>query len=169
MLALAGVWAATQAPPAVVNQWIQPANDPWPRFAVPAHPIDETMHYFLVVSASADGTLRAFVRNPEANVGAFIGTRTLVADGATLRLVATGKRDVAGRVNSDGTLTIGLPGTGDGLVFHRPMGEDLRWFYPRAAARGPIESRSPPPTAGRSARRRKSGCACSRSQRLYKA
>lgn len=134
MLALAGVWAATQAPPAVVNQWIQPANDPWPRFAVPAHPIDETMHYFLVVSASADGTLRAFVRNPEANVGAFIGTRTLVADGATLRLVATGKRDVAGRVNSDGTLTLGLPGTGDGLVFHRPMGEDLRWFYPRAAA-----------------------------------
>ncbi|HVR47562.1 MAG TPA: serine hydrolase [Candidatus Binatia bacterium] len=134
MLALAGVWAATQAPPAVVNQWIQPANDPWPRYAIALRPIDETMHYFLVVSASADGTLRAFVRNPEANVGAFIGTRTLLADGAALRLQATGKRDVAGRVNADGTLTLDLQGTGSGVVFHRPTADELRWFFPRDTA-----------------------------------
>jgi CubicO group peptidase (beta-lactamase class C family) len=134
MIAFAGVWAATQAPPAAVNQWIQPANDPWPRYAIAVRPVDETMHYFLVVSASADGTLRAFVRNPEANIGAFIGTRTLVADGAKLRLVGAGKRDVSGRVNADGTLTLDLPGTGNDLVFHRPTAEELRWFYPRASA-----------------------------------
>ncbi len=133
MFPLAGVWAATQPPPAVVNQWVQPSNDPWPSFAVPVTPIDETMHYFLVVSASADGTLHAFIRNPEANVGAFIGTRTLAADGAALRLAAAGKRDIAGRSNADGTLTLDLPGTG-ALAFHRLTGEDSRWFYPRSGA-----------------------------------
>src|SRR5579871_2767382 len=127
---LAGVWAATQPPPAAVSQWIQPANDPWPRFAIAVAPIDETMHYFLVVSQSADGTLRAFVRNPEANVGAVIGARTLVADGATLRLHAAAKRDVTGRINADGTLTLDLQGAA--VVFHRSTAGDSRWFYPRA-------------------------------------
>ncbi|MBV8499014.1 MAG: serine hydrolase [Candidatus Eremiobacteraeota bacterium] len=132
MPALAGVWAATQRPPAVVNQWIQPANDPWPRYAIAVSPIDETMHYFLVVSAAPDGTLRAFIRNPEANVGAFLGTRTLVAEGAALRLHATGKPDVVGSYTTD-SVTLDLPGA-KGTVFHRPGTAELRWFSPRPDA-----------------------------------
>ncbi|HYL27181.1 MAG TPA: hypothetical protein VEW74_05050, partial [Candidatus Nitrosotalea sp.] len=71
--ALAGVWAATVAPPPVANQWIQPANGVWPRYAIAAAPLDETLHYFLVVTQLRDGTLQAFVRNPELNAGSLLG------------------------------------------------------------------------------------------------
>ncbi len=131
---LIGIWTATQAPPAVANQWVQPANDPWPRFAIPVRPIDESMHYFLVVRADADGRLSAFIRNPEANVGTYLGNRTVLVEGAHLRLRATDKGDVTGTVASD-TLTIDdLPAGPKVLAFHRATEGELRWYYPRPAA-----------------------------------
>ncbi len=134
--ALAGIWAATQTPPAVSNQYVQPANDPWPRFAIPVAPIDETMHYFLVIRTAGDGTIAGFVRNPEANLGAALGTRTIVGDGDRLRLQATGESEISGRVNADGTLTLErLPFGASSLTFHRPKPDELRWYYPSASDR----------------------------------
>jgi CubicO group peptidase (beta-lactamase class C family) len=125
-----GVWAATQSPAPVVNQWIQPASGVWPPYALTVTPIDETLHYFLVVRSAPDGTIRAFIRNPEANLGTGIGTRTVQLAGTVLRLRASGKPDVTGRTKPDGNLTIDLSGA-NSLTFHRPTEEELRWYYPR--------------------------------------
>ncbi|HEX8805471.1 MAG TPA: hypothetical protein VF741_00930, partial [Candidatus Aquilonibacter sp.] len=70
--ALAGVWATEQTPPPQLH-WL------------PTTPLGEPAHYFLVVSPGPDGALRAFIRNPEFNAGAFFGSKTdlpaLNADG----------------------------------------------------------------------------------------
>ena len=93
------------------------------------------MHYFLVVSRGPDGTLHAFIRNPEANAGAWMGTRTVLAEGANVRFRANGKPDVMGSV-SDGSITIdALPPGGTTVTFHRPSPEERRWYYPRPTDR----------------------------------
>lgn len=116
---LAGVWAATQSPPAVTERY------------VPAPPLDATMHYFFVVSRASDGTLQALIRNPEANAGVALGTRTLAVEGTRIYLRSSGKPDVTGTV-SDNALSINaLPPDATTLTFHRPTAEELRWYYPR--------------------------------------
>jgi CubicO group peptidase (beta-lactamase class C family) len=133
--ALLGVWAASQSPPSVVNQWIQPAAGIWPRYAIAVAPLDETMHYFLVVTKASDGTLRAFIRNPELNAGAVLGNRSLILDGSTVSLRSQGKQDVLGSLSGE-TLTIkSFPTPQTALAFHRPSPEELRWYYPRSSAR----------------------------------
>ncbi|MFZ0573152.1 MAG: serine hydrolase [Candidatus Cybelea sp.] len=109
-IALAGVWTATQ----------QSVPDyRW----VPVTPV-MTQRDFLVVRKQADGTLTAFIRNPEANSGARIGTRVLEVTGSSLRWKRSGSPDMLGEVNPDGTLTI------DELRFHRATATDLRYYYP---------------------------------------
>ncbi len=142
---LVGLWAATQSPPPVTSQWIQPPNGPWPRYAVAVTPLDETMHYFLVVTKKSDGALQAFVRNPESNAGDFLGTRSLRSDRGKLLFRSPGKPDLVGSA-SGGTLTIaGFPSKDAVLTFHRPSSEELRWYYPRVTSawtyRPPIERR----------------------------
>jgi CubicO group peptidase (beta-lactamase class C family) len=123
---LAGVWAATQSPPVTIRY-------------VPAPPRDETMHYFLVVRRASDGTLQAFIRNPEANAGVALGNRTLVVEGTKLYLRAGGKPDVVGSASED-TLTIdALPPDGAMVTFHRAKSDELRWYYPRATAQWTYE------------------------------
>ncbi len=91
---IAGVWAASR--PAVLS-------DRW----VPAEPAF-TEHYFLVVTKVDNGGFQAFVRNPEYNAGARIGTRPIMPRA----------------LNGDGTLTFGQ------WRFHRATPAELRWFYP---------------------------------------
>jgi CubicO group peptidase (beta-lactamase class C family) len=132
--ALVGVWAATQTPPPVANQWIQPAYGIWPRYAIPATPLDETMHYFLVVTRRPDGTLQAFIRNPELNAGTALGTRTLVVNGDRIVFRAAGKPDVTGTISGT-TLTIaGFPSPPSAITFQAPTPDALRWYYPRPQA-----------------------------------
>jgi CubicO group peptidase (beta-lactamase class C family) len=141
---LAGVWTATQSPAPVTNRWVQPANAPWPRYAVAVPPLDETMHYFLVVTKEADGSLRAFIRNPEMNAGVLLGTRSLLADRGHLILRAAGKADALGSASGE-TLTIdGFPAR-DAMTFHRPSADELRWYYPRPIGRWVYQ---PPAPAG---------------------
>jgi CubicO group peptidase (beta-lactamase class C family) len=90
---LAGVWAASR-PAVLTYRWV-PAN--------PAY----TEHYFLVVTKTAGG-FQAFVRNPENNAGASIGTRAITP----------------AAMNRDGTVTF------QGVTYHRPVRAELRWFYP---------------------------------------
>lgn len=97
-VSLAGVWAASQAAP-TAQRWV-PSKPPL------------TEHYFLVVRKNADGTMEAFVRNPEENAGARWGTHRLMN----------------AAMNSDGTLSL------HGLRFHRASSADLRWFYPLPSA-----------------------------------
>lgn len=103
-VSLVGVWAASR-PAVITREWV-PTN--------PAY----TEHFFLIVSQRPDGTVTGFIRNPEYNAGAFVGTRPVAASD----------------VNADGTLA--LPGVADvaNLRFHRATPEDLRWYYPLASA-----------------------------------
>ncbi|HEY6449054.1 MAG TPA: serine hydrolase domain-containing protein [Candidatus Cybelea sp.] len=133
LAALVGLWAATQSPAPVTNQWIQPANGPWPRYSIAVTPLDETMHYFLVVTKKPDGSLQAFVRNPESNAGSSLGTRTLLVDDGKLLFRCPGQPDVAGSTAGD-TLTIGFPTREAVLTFHRVSPQELRWYFPRATS-----------------------------------
>jgi CubicO group peptidase (beta-lactamase class C family) len=109
-ITLTGVWAATQ----------QSAPDyRW----VPITPL-MPQRDFLVIRKQPDGTLTAFIRNPEANSGAHIGTRVLDVNGTGLRWKQPGRPDMFGLVNPDGTLTI------DELRFHRATAADLSYYYP---------------------------------------
>lgn len=103
--AFVGVWAA-QAVPAPDKTW------------VPATPRNEPAHYFLVVSKESDGRIGAFIRNPEFNSGAALGTfYDLPAPAA------------------DGTIQLARASVNGGtLGFHRASGAELRWFYPRPDA-----------------------------------
>jgi CubicO group peptidase (beta-lactamase class C family) len=93
------------------------------------------MHYFLVVVQQGDGTLTAFVRNPEANAGVALGTRTIVAKGAAFDLIAPEKPDVDASFSGT-TLTIhAFPEPGSAVTFHRASKAELRWYYPSAASR----------------------------------
>ncbi len=131
LAALVGLWAATQSSAPVTNRRIQPANGPWPAYAIAVAPLDETLHYFLIVTKKSDGTLQAFVRNPEINAGDFLGTRTLLVDRGKLLFRSAGKPDVVGSA-SGGALTIAaFPSQPAGLTFHRPSPQELRWYYPR--------------------------------------
>ena len=130
--ALVGLWAVTESPPPVTSQWLQPQSGPWPRFVIHLTPLDETMHYFLVVTKKSDGTLQAFIRNPESNAGSSLGTRTLLVDDGKLLLRSPGEPDVVGSA-SDVTVTIGaFPSQETALVFHRPSAQELKWYYPRS-------------------------------------
>ncbi|MBV9044605.1 MAG: serine hydrolase [Alphaproteobacteria bacterium] len=118
--ALTGVWAASR--PAVFDvRW------------VPAAPAI-TEHFFLVVSKHADGSLEAFIRNPEHNAGAFFRTRSVTIDGSRIILTAPKRDDAVGVGNADGTLTLSkIDEGGRDIRFHRASESDLRWFYPSAA------------------------------------
>jgi CubicO group peptidase (beta-lactamase class C family) len=129
--ALIGLWAATQAPLPLTNQWIQPASGPWPRYAIAATPLDETMHYFLVVTRDADGTLRAFIRNPELNAGVLMGTRILLVERGKLIFHASGKPDMFGSTFGSTLAIDGFPSKDTTTTFHRPSAVELRWYFPR--------------------------------------
>jgi CubicO group peptidase (beta-lactamase class C family) len=126
--ALVGIWAATQTP-AAAYQWVQPAGT-----GTAVRPLDQTMHYFLVVSQEADGTLRAFVRNPEANAGVALGTRTIVTKGPALHLSAPEKPTVEALFSGNALTIDGFPSSGSALRFHRASPAELRWYYPSATA-----------------------------------
>lgn len=116
---LTGVWAATQTT-IVDRRW------------VPKPPI-ATAHYFLVVSSDGHGGVTAFIRNPEANVGAFIGDRSVILNGTRLMLQRPSHADVTGSINGDGTLTLQkVSEDGSDVRFHPATPADLQWFYPNA-------------------------------------
>ncbi len=84
-----------------------------------------------MVTKSGDGTLQAFIRNPEENAGRAMGTRTVIVSKTGLVLQSSGNPDVTGTFNADGTLTLEGAGPDRGeLRFHRPTVSELPWFYP---------------------------------------
>jgi len=119
-LGLEGIWAASQ-PALLQHRWI------------PAPPAFSE-HYFLAVSKRSDGTLEAFVRNPESNWGASIGTRMLTASGKRVELQASGENEIDGSIDPDGTITFAkMSASETDLTFHRASASDLQWFYPLPA------------------------------------
>jgi CubicO group peptidase (beta-lactamase class C family) len=86
-------------------QWIQPADgNGVPAYATPValraagggwtgtlHPWSSHEHFFLVFGAAADGTTSVFLRNPEHNLGAFLGTCRVIQSAGSLTFECAGK------------------------------------------------------------------------------
>ena len=99
---------------APVGTWVaQHDYGPYPRMvwrnvATTPHDVE---HMYLYISRAADGTLQAFLRNPEQNAGARVGMRTVVISGNAIRLERPSADAITGSLSSDGnTLTLNDPG-----------------------------------------------------------
>jgi len=147
-------------PPLVRGHWIQPRTmRSFARMATPVTlapegaerwtgavtPLADELHFYLVVRRREDGTLSAFLRNPEANIGRFYPIDRVLVDGDAVAF-----RDSAGRTRLEGRydpefdrLSVYFPLNGGTFDFERA--DDASRFYPRPLGDPPYAYRQPPP------------------------
>jgi CubicO group peptidase (beta-lactamase class C family) len=99
-------------------------------------PLDDAFTLYLVVRPRADGTLGAFLRNPERNLGRQLRVSGIERTGDSVRLLGTrGTPEVqvlaSGRMREDGILSLYIPGRGGGYDFRRLGADEVSTFYPR--------------------------------------
>lgn len=129
-LNLTGTWFAEQhfRDP---YQWIRGAGTPAPR--------TDTVRLLMYVQKRSGVTI-AFIRNPEYNLGAAIGSRRIVVQGGAVRLRREGSPDVVGRYDAPaGTLTFRFQSMPAEYVFRRaPESRPAPYVYrvPAAGADG---------------------------------
>src|SRR5690349_15170307 len=99
-------------------------------------PFDDVFTFYLLVHKRPDGSLSAFLRNPERDLGSQLGVERIARDGDVVRLfgrrqgqaeereAATGTYDTASQV-----ITLGFPSRGGSYDFRRD--DDQSDFYPR--------------------------------------
>ncbi|HEX5275195.1 MAG TPA: hypothetical protein VFW34_07960 [Candidatus Rubrimentiphilum sp.] len=92
----------------------------WRNVATTPHDVE---HMYLYISRAADGTLQAFLRNPEQNAGARVGLRTVVISDNSIRLEKSGSDPITGTISPDtNALTLNDPGLPGPFAFTRaPM------------------------------------------------
>jgi CubicO group peptidase (beta-lactamase class C family) len=112
-------------------------------------PREDTFTLFLMVQQQPDGTLSAFMRNPERNIGVFLNVSRLERDGNTVRLIGTrmGQKTeqvlLEGRYDEESDLlSIAFPQRGGTYDFRRE-GEQST-FYPRGKNPQRYVYRAPP-------------------------
>jgi CubicO group peptidase (beta-lactamase class C family) len=130
----------------VVGHWIQPRTvESGQRYATPlvldrcgadcfagtVAPLADELTFFIRAERRADGTLRAFIRNPERNLGRFIRLHHLETDSSTVRLMdARGQLITRGTLH-DGVMTISFEGRGGTYDFRRVPEGAFTFYYPR--------------------------------------
>jgi CubicO group peptidase (beta-lactamase class C family) len=114
--------------------------------------LDDTFTLYLVVRKRPDGTLGAFLRNPERNIGARYDVDRVVHDGAAVQLIGRRSRNapetalLGGSYDADNqVLTIGFAERGGSYDFRRD-GEHSE-LYPRGEHPGRY-AYQPPPALG---------------------
>jgi CubicO group peptidase (beta-lactamase class C family) len=112
-------------------------------------PRDDTFTLYLMVQKRDDGTLGAFMRNPERNIGVFYDVTHLVRDGKAVRLMGRRMGQKNEQVLFEGSydsendlLSIGFPSRGGTYDFRRE-GDDSN-FYPRGKKPQRYAYRAPP-------------------------
>jgi CubicO group peptidase (beta-lactamase class C family) len=129
----------------MTGQWIQPATvTTGSRFATPVqlsigaeggwrgavHPLADVQHFSLIITPAPDGALEGFIRDPESNAGARVGTRTVRVNGAEVRLSRDGKPTIVGRYDAAAaTLTFAFYGYAGSFVFKRELAPPERVGY----------------------------------------
>lgn len=110
-------------------------------------PIEEAFTFYLMVKELPDGSIGAFLRNPERNLGRFVRIDHLERDGERVMLVGgVGEQKrvwLEGRYSNE-VLMIDYPQRGGTYDFRRVPAGTPSDFYPRGAP-GVIYSYSPPP------------------------
>lgn len=148
----------------ITGQWISPpsrvhgsryatpvilAADGTNRWRGVVAPRDDTFTLFLRVQKQQDGTLAAFMRNPERNIGVFYDVSRLVRSGNAVQLLGRriGQKNeqvlLEGSYDSENDLlSIAFPSRGGTYDFRRD-GDDSN-FYPRGRKPQPYGYRAPP-------------------------
>ncbi|HSU13672.1 serine hydrolase [Longimicrobium sp.] len=130
----------------IVGHWIQPRTvESGQRYASPlvlegcgtgcfaatVAPLADAITWFIRIDRRADGTLGAFIRNPERNLGRFIRLHHIEADSAGVRLLdARGQLLTRGTLH-DGVMTVSFESRGGTYDFHRVPEGAFTFFHPR--------------------------------------
>jgi CubicO group peptidase (beta-lactamase class C family) len=145
----------------IIGHWIQPptvANGV--RFATPVRleardsgywvgelaPLRDTMTLYLSVRHANDGSVVAYIRNPEANVGTWFGELHVATDGREVRFIEpeTARVRVSGTYHDDyEVITAFIPDAGGTFDFQREGEATPSRFFPRSRAEGSYAYRAP--------------------------
>jgi CubicO group peptidase (beta-lactamase class C family) len=101
-------------------------------------PLDDAYRFYLMIQERNDGTVGAFLKNPEGNLGRFIRIDHIEREGESVRLSAADSATEKGRVLVEGKfdaeseiLSIYFPNRGGTFDFKRVDPKDASDFYPR--------------------------------------
>lgn len=108
-------------------------------------PLNDTLHFYLVLEAKEDGSISAFMRNPEANIGRFYRIEQVLQDGNDVQFLdAQGRVRLEGMMNQDrGQLSIYFPYNGGTYDFVRADDDPASRFYPRPKTDAPYTYSQP--------------------------
>src|SRR5712671_650227 len=99
--------------------------------------LDQEYIFYLKVAQRPDGSLGAFLRNPERNLGRFIRVDHLEGDSSELKLMdKTGAVALHGVLRDD-VITVYIPNRGGSYDFHRVPEGSFTFFYPRGRPTAP--------------------------------
>jgi CubicO group peptidase (beta-lactamase class C family) len=131
----------------IVGHWIQGETAAVGRYASPVilvragkadrwageiDPLDGEFTMYLKVEPAADGSVHAFLKNPERNIGFFTRVAALERDGSTVRLLAASPK---GSVLAEGVFrddVLSIPLRGGTYDFVRVDANAASDFYPRS-------------------------------------
>ena len=150
----------------IVGHWIQPATVEGGPFASPVTltkegrhvwrgnvmPVDSAMTFYLMVKVRDDGSVGAFLRNPERNVGINqYPVDHIEREGRSIKLLAASKGADKGRVVAEGRyyadperLSFYFPSRGGNFDFRRVADNEASDFYPRGRPTVPYVYAPPP-------------------------
>jgi CubicO group peptidase (beta-lactamase class C family) len=152
----------------IVGHWIQAATvASGTRYASPAtlvrvgtaecwrgevDPLEDEFTMYLKAEPAADGSMRAFLKNPERNIGRFTRVAALEREGQIVRLRAAVAAGSPGPVLAEGLLrddVLSVPLRGGTYDFRRVGPEAPSDFYPRSrpGVGAAYRYRAPPPLA----------------------
>lgn len=115
-------------------------------------PLDDTMTMYLLIRKRPDGTLGAFLRNPERNLGRQLRADRIETTGSDVRMIGkwngNGNERVLGSgvLNDDG-FSLFLSGRGGTFDFRKVSDLEYTDFYPRGRPSGSYSYSRPPELA----------------------
>lgn len=98
-------------------------------------PLEDPFTYYLPITRAPDGSLAAFLRNPERNDGVFSRVKSVTLDGDKISLMGIGRGSKEPQALFDARLVdgrlIGFQGRGGSYDFSKVEDESTSTFYPR--------------------------------------
>jgi CubicO group peptidase (beta-lactamase class C family) len=151
----------------ILGHWIQPPTvNNGLRFASPVElasvgkdrwqgevvPWEDELTFYLVLKPRDDGSVGAFFRNPERNLGVFLNLDRVERKGDRVELIGTGLNNKDERLLAEGTyypdferLSIFISRGNGTYDFERIDDDPASFFYPRGQTPGSYHYRPPPP------------------------
>ena len=152
-----GSSAATRLPTQLELVWQRKEDEVWRGEVVP---LDDRITIYLVIEKQPDGTLSAFVRDPERNEGLRLRIERVAVEGETVRM-ETSQGEISGKYDKrNGILSVMLPFYPLTLDFTKRKRTRPQAFTraPRIPAITPTVSRLPRQMAGKQALWRQPAC-----------